>query len=85
MYKIENGKIHRGVDTIAKQVLVTQLNEIEGMLTRHDVPDLSSKMRLIADLFDQKDAKIGNDNQEVQESLHLAANLLSAINREVMV
>lgn len=85
MYKIENGKIHRGVDTIAKNILVTQLNDIEGMLTRHSVPDLSSRMRLIADMFDKKAAESGNDNQEIQESLHLAANLLSAINRKVMI
>ena len=85
MYEIKKGKVLRGVDTISNNVLVTQLNNIETMMSKHRVAELSAQMRVLADWFDMQDTSSGLLNDDVQKDLHKVANLLSAINKEVCV
>lgn len=91
MYKITDGKIYRGSDLIDQNVLVTQLNNIEKMMTKHKLPELGSKMRLLSDWLDMKDSAMYNMTNDVlygdglQDDLHTIANFLSALQREVLI
>ena len=84
MYEIKDGQIMRGTDTISPQILVTQVNNIEKHIDKHNIPQLSSELRYISDVFehieDQSDSIV-----RAEKNLHKAANLLSAIVREVKV
>ena len=75
----------RGKDIVAPQVLMSQLNNIEEMITKHNVAELSSNLRVLADWFDMQDQSGGLLDDGVQKDLHLVANLLSAINKEACI